>query len=81
MLVSLWLFLVGRGGFEPPKAEPGDLQCASFGCLRRHTPYAHVGHGIVADSLLLGTSGAIFDQRLVLTCRRKLVDSSHCEQR
>ena len=25
------LFLVGRGGFEPPKAVPTDLQSAPFG--------------------------------------------------
>ena len=29
--ITILLFLVGRGGFEPPKAVPTDLQSAPFG--------------------------------------------------
>ena len=29
--ISMLSFLVGRGGFEPPKAVPTDLQSAPFG--------------------------------------------------
>ncbi len=29
--VKLGYFLVGRGGFEPPKELPADLQSAPFG--------------------------------------------------
>jgi hypothetical protein len=41
--------MVEGGGFEPPKAEPADLQSAPFG--RSGTP-PKIKHGILIKSLL-----------------------------
>ena len=45
-------FLVGEGGFEPPKAMPADLQSVPFG----HSgilPYSGAGEGSRTPNLLI----------------------------